>query len=157
MKVLTIWIWAAILMGCRHPGEDVVKDANGVVTRLPYYWKSSTSQAGGLNSTMFAQHIYQDQYLLTAQRLTAAGATVTANPICFKRVGDGSPVWCWNDRFSSQEAAVIFDYNITTSGDWLLYNYGSRSYCINQQTGQTVWKKEWGGGLSNMLTTTSLD
>lgn len=105
---------------------------------------------------MFAQHIYQDQYLLTAQRISPAGATITANPICVKRVGDGSTVWCWNDRFNSSEAATIFDYNITTAGDWLLYNYGPRSYCINQQTGQTIWRKEWGGGISNMLTTTSL-
>ncbi len=79
-----------------------------------------------------------------------------ADNLSFKRLEDGKNAWVWGGRFSSTEAAVTFDYGIYTHGSVLFYNYGPRGYGIDQETGQTIGRKEWTQGTSRLLSTTGL-
>lgn len=154
-KLLFLFLLGS-LFNCKRPEDDVLKDENGVVTRLPHVWKSSTSPDGGKLSSMFAQHIYDNRFILTAQRLTHNDQNPIADNLSFKRLEDGKNAWVWGDRFSSTEGAVTFDYGIYTHGRVLFYNYGPRGYGIDQETGQTIWRKEWPQGTSRLLSTTGL-
>ena len=156
MKNLLLFSLLSSLIGCNKPDDQILSDANGVATRLPHLWKSSTSQDGGLSASMAAQHIYNNRYLLTAQREPQSTSIPLPTNLCFKRLEDGKDVWVWKDRFRTNETSATFNYGIYANQDLLLYNYGPRSYCINQQTGQTVWKKEWTPGISNIITTKGL-
>ena len=58
MKDLLFIILLGSVFSCQNPEDDILRDENGVVIRLPHIWKSSTSLDGGLVSGMEAQHIY---------------------------------------------------------------------------------------------------
>jgi len=142
MRKLLLLAVVGSLFSCREP--DFLKDENGVVTRLPHIWKSSTSLDGGLTSRMFAQHIYDDRYLLTTQRLPQSNQSPLTDNFCFKDLESGKNVWVWNDRFSPNEGSITFNFDIHSHKNILFYNYGStKSYAINQETGQTIWRKQW--------------
>ena len=149
MKILIILLFCTACMSCHRNEDDVLRDAQGAATRLPHAWKSSVSLDGGLTTTMHAQHIYQNKYLLTAQRV----GPKTADNLCFKNVETGENKWVWSDRFNTSETSTLFKNYIYSYQNLLFYNYGSRSYCIDQETGKTVWKQEWTPGISQVRTT----
>ncbi len=128
-----------------------MKDENGVVTRLPHLWKSSTSLDGGLVTGMQAQHIYDGRYVLTAQRSPQSEQNRSANSLCFKRLEDGKNVWIWNNRFDLNETDYIANYYIYSFQDLLLYRDAHRFYCIDQETGRTVWRKQWDRNFGNAI------
>lgn len=155
MKMLLMLILLGSVFSCKGP-EDVLRDENGVVTRLPHIWKSSTSSDGGLVSSMFAQHIYDNRFILTAHRLPQSEQNRIADNLSFKRLDDGKSAWVWGDRFSATEGAITFDYGIYSFEDVLFYNYGAiKGYGINQKTGQTIWRKQW-KSYNSILTFTGL-
>lgn len=104
---------------------------------------------------MAAQHIYDNRYLLTAQRQPQSASAPVAENLCFKQLDNGQNVWVWKDRFRSTEMAGTFNYGIYANQDLLFYNYGPRGYCINQQTGQTVWRKEWAPAINSVSVITA--
>lgn len=149
MRILVFLLLGALCTTCHKAEDEVLTDAQGVVTRLPHLWKSTVSLDGGLTTTMHAQHLYKDKFLLTAQRV---GLTKADN-LCFKNIDSGENQWVWSDRFQTNETATIFDNYVYSYQNLLFYNYGPRSYCIDQETGKTVWKQEWTGGISQVRTT----
>lgn len=152
MKLLLLLL-GVTCFGCHKPDEDVLRNAQGVVTKVPYVWKSSVSLDGGLTTTMHAQHIYKEQYLLTAQRVTQTQTTPVADNLCFKDVQTGENKWVWSDRSFPYETATLFKNYIYSHQNLLVYNYGPRAYCIDQETGKTVWRQEWTPGLNHAATT----
>src|SRR5690606_7177031 len=103
------------------------------------------------------QHIYEERYLLTAQRLPQSDQNRIADNLCFKRLDNGDNVWIWNDRFSPTEGSTTFDYGIYAQGRILFHNYGSngKGYGIDQETGQTIWRKKW-QSYNSIITTAGL-
>ena len=143
------------LFNCKKSADEVLKDADGVVTRLPHLWKSSTSLDGKKNMSMHAQHIYENKYVLTAVR-QADSEPNTTESLSFKRLEDGKSFWVWNDRFSKTESPFVWNYSVYSNKNLLLFRNAFRFYCINQDTGQTMWKKEWGRNFGSEITTTGL-
>ena len=158
MKELLVLFLFGSLFSCQSPEDDVLKDENGVVTRLPHLWKSSTSPNGQLVSGMQAQHIYDGRYVLAAQRLPQSGQGLNylANELCFKRLDNGENAWVWNDRFSLNESDYTTNSNIHTFRNLLLYRNSYRFYCIDQETGRTVWRKQWERNFGNAIGTSGL-
>ncbi|GAB2791072.1 hypothetical protein GCM10027275_40010 [Rhabdobacter roseus] len=149
--LLTVLLISYVSLSCQQPDHSLIVNEQGVVTRLPHLWKSSISLDGGFTTTMHARHIYQQRYLLTAQR---TAPLPTADNLCFKDLETGQNHWVWSDRFQPNEGATIFQYSIYAHQNLLLYNYGPRAYCIDQETGQTRWRKQWPLGISRVITTT---
>ncbi|WP_373330624.1 outer membrane protein assembly factor BamB family protein [Salmonirosea aquatica] len=143
------------LFNCKRPEDKVLKDADGVVTKLPHIWKSSTSLDGAKNTSMFAQHVYNNRFVLAAERAATSNAS-TAEGLCLKRIEDGRNAWMWNDRFDKTESADVRNYKVYTYQNLLFYKNSFRFYCIDQETGKTVWRKEWGRNFDSQITTTGL-
>ena len=144
-----------IFFSCQKPEDEVLKDQDGVVTRLPHIWKSSTSLDGRLNMSMHAQHIYDDKYVLAAEREANSGPN-TAESLSLKRLEDGKNAWVWNDRFLSTESPFVWNYSIYSYQNLLLFRNAFRFYCINQDTGSTLWKREWERNFGSEITTSGL-
>ncbi len=152
MKKLLLLAVVGILFSCQKPGDEVLKDGNGVVTRLPHLWKSSTSPDGKIMSGLMAQHIYDGSYLLSAQRAVQGGDNYLPDNLSFKSIDSGENAWVWNDRFTSKESDFITNYHIYAYQDLLFLKNSFRFYCINQKTGKTVWRKEWDRNFDSQIT-----
>lgn len=155
MRKVLLLAMLSSLFSCQGPADEVTKDSNGVTTRLLHLWKSSNSLDGRKNTSMFAQHIYDNRYVLAAERAAMSGP-YTAEGICMKRIDDGRNAWVWNDRFEPNEYADVRNYKVYAYQNLLFYKNGRRFYCIDQESGQTVWKKEWGRNFDSEITTTGL-
>ncbi len=157
MKELIIFVSMVGMFSCKKLEDHVLKDGNGVVTRLPHLWKSSTSLDGKLNGSMYAQHIYDGRYVLASERTTSSGSGQSiAEGLSLKRLDDGEDAWVWNDRFLPNESADVRNYKVYAYQNMLFYKNGHRFYCIDQETGRTLWKKQWGGGFDSQITTSGL-
>lgn len=104
---------------------------------------------------MFAQHLYNDRFVLAAERAATSDAA-TAEGLCLKRIEDGQNAWGWNDRFDKTESADVRNYKVYAYQNLLFYKNSFRFYCIDQETGKTVWRKEWGRNFDSQITTTGL-
>ncbi len=155
MKELLLLTLLGSVVSCQSPEDVALKDENGVATRLPHIWKSSTSLDGRLNSSMNAQHIYDGRYVLASERAATSGP-YTATGLCLKRLEDGQNAWVWNDRFLPDEYSIVYNYSMYIYKNLLFYKSAYRSYCIDQESGKTVWKKEWGRNFSSEITATGL-
>ncbi|GHB58550.1 outer membrane protein assembly factor BamB family protein [Persicitalea jodogahamensis] len=151
MKEVIAFFLLVSVLSCKGPDDDVLKDENGVVTRLPHLWKSSTSLDGGRVSGMQAQHTYNGQYVLAAQRPPQPDQGRLANSLVLKSLEDGKDSWVWNDRFDQTEVDYTANYHVYAYQNLLLYKNASRFYCINQKTGQTVWRKKGGGNFGGSI------
>ena len=155
MRALLVLLTLNGILACQNPEDDVLKDENGVVTRLPHIWKSSTSIDGKLNVGMNAQHIYANSYVLASERGATSGSNASS-ALCFKRIEDGKNAWIWNDRFLENELSFVYNYKLYSFQNLLFYKNAYLFYCIDQETGQTVWKKRWERNFSSEITTTGL-
>ena len=138
MKKLIFLLVIVSSTGCQRPEDDVLKDANGVVTRLSHLWKSSISANGELASSMAAQHIYDNRYLLSTQRNPDFGGLRISDSFCMKSLEDGKNKWVWNDLFVPNEFTSVFNRYIYAYENLLFYKNSYRFYCIDQESGRTL-------------------
>jgi outer membrane protein assembly factor BamB len=106
-------------------------------------------------SSMFAQHIYDNKYILAAQRPETHASNVEVD-LCFKRIEDGQTAWVWNDPSEIAESNDVRNYKVYFNKNLFLYKHSYRFYCIDQETGKTVWKKQWGRNFDSQITTSGL-
>lgn len=138
-----------VLQACKKQDEPIVMDSNGVVIRLPHLWKSSTSLNGSFVSNVNAQITYRESYILTGQRTNEQ-----IESFALKSLEDGRNKWVWRDPIITTEDFYLGRQYAYSYQKLLLYNNGPRSYCIDLETGKSVWRKQWTSGISRVITTT---
>jgi outer membrane protein assembly factor BamB len=106
---------------------------------------------------MQVQHIYNERYLLAVENASQPVALGgTPNKLAFKSVIDGRNAWTWDDRFDQKEPDYMSNLYVYAYQNLLFYKNNRRFYCIDQQTGRTVWKKEWDRNFDSQITTAGL-
>jgi outer membrane protein assembly factor BamB len=129
------------LLSCSPQKEPIAKDPDGVITRLPFVWKSALSDqvlGGGLFHG----------YVIGGKNLLCVGLRKHADPklhhesyLILKDIGTGKNIWVWDDLFGKMLGRTLHRAIAVHNNLLLLHDYGA-DYCIDIQTGQTVWKKE---------------
>lgn len=105
---------------------------------------------------MAAQHIYDNRYLLSTQRNPDFGGLRISDSFCMKSLEDGKNKWVWNDLFEPNEFTSVFNRYIYAYENLLFYKNSYRFYCIDQESGRTMWKKLWGRNFDRQITTAGL-
>ncbi len=104
---------------------------------------------------MNAQHIYDGSYILASERAASSGSS-TSPSLCFKRTDNGKNAWVWNDRFMENELPFVYKYKLYSFKNMLFYKNAYLFYCINQETGKTIWKKRWERNFGSEINTTGI-
>ena len=138
MKVITL-ISFLLFVGCKQE-EDIVRDANGVVTGLSQTWGKSISNNGKLAEVVnTTQIIYDQKNVLVGVNKDGKIALGSLNS------NTGQLNWTWEDMVGSKSNPTFLDqisigedkYHVFENK--LVFVWGSNTYCINLTTGKTQW------------------
>ena len=139
-----LWFYLLLIICVVACGEDELQDEHineqGVVIDKNYLWKVRSSDkyltfAGGINFG-----IWGDKYISASQfgELPALSAF---------NVESGDIEWTWDDFIAedvgSEYIGIIWPY---VYENYLVFHIGSRAYCIDAETGQTVWSRDFNYG-----------
>lgn len=131
----------AMLTSCQKDKWLEKVNENGVVFQKKPIWKALTS-SDGVNSVSGARgNVFIQGALLSTFNENSASL---ANQLCLQNTETGECKWRWRDVVRSTEEISMGDYwgkSVYVKDNLLLYHAGPRNYCINTETGTTVWKK----------------
>ncbi|WP_169731918.1 outer membrane protein assembly factor BamB family protein [Runella limosa] len=119
-------------------------DENGVVFQKKPIWKVPTSSDGINPANGVIGNIFIQNALLSTFNENSASL---ANHLCLQNTETGECKWRWRDVIRPTEEIMLHNYQgheVYQYQNLLLYQYGPRNYCINVETGTTVWKKTTG-------------
>ncbi|MCE7062373.1 PQQ-binding-like beta-propeller repeat protein [Dyadobacter sp. CY343] len=137
------------LHGCNPDKIDIQRDNNGIITQLPHVWKSSRSD-GGLALGMYRGYFIGEKGLLcVATRKSADPAGEFY--LQLKDVNSGENIWIWDDFFEKKLARPLNRSIVVHENKLILHDLWA-DYCIDAQTGSTVWKRIRGFGSASELT-----
>lgn len=146
MKASFLFLSFLLFLTCRKPEETIVNE-NGVAIRLPHLWKTPISD-GRLNIGM-----QTNDRVLSSQKETFLAAILDNKANNLPRtIGainakDGSILWRWSDWMTYKETVGNPNPLYTHTGS-ILHHTGLRTYVLDEKTGQTLWRKEWGAGFN---------
>ena len=133
-KIISIIFIGATLLSCSCTKEDnsiSTKTENGVITEKPYIWWNKEEEHDHFIITN--GFIYKNSFL--------AESHINSISYLSLQIGkNGNILWRWNDYFKSEDLSIR-DYYFNNEN--FIFQQGPRSYCINLETGETKWKKQW--------------
>ena len=128
------------LLACNPEKITTQTDRDGVVTQLPFFWKSSISdgiRAEGLNHGYI---INENSILCVAMRKSSDPKKYGEYYLQLKDVNTGKNIWIWDDFYKKSIGSLRKSINLYP-GKMLLHD-GPYDYLINTGSGTTIWKKE---------------
>lgn len=133
MKKIIAIIFIGSLLSCSCSKEESpsIVTENGVITEKPYLWWNEESEHNA--SIITSELIYNSSFV--------AESNENGKPfISLQQIQSGKIIWKWNDYQiqSDHGFSDIFFYQ-----NYLLFQRGPRSYCINLNNGKTQWIKNW--------------
>ena len=134
---LLIFSMHVIFSSCKEETNNNVfhqTDDKGVVIATPYIWKTSLHQQEPMsNSHISNQIIYNDNVVVPRTNEN------NSRSISLLDSKDGKILWDWSDFYKehSEYVDLYFHYQID---NLLMYQWGSKSYCINLDNGSTKWR-----------------
>ena len=138
MKAI-ILILFLLFAGCKQE-EDIVRDANGVVTKLSHTWDRSISNNGQLAEIVNKTQIVYDQ------RNILVGMNKDGKSMLGSLNNDtGTLNWVWDGMVASINNPTFVDqlsigeekYHVYDNK--LVFIWGANTYCVNLSTGKTQW------------------
>lgn len=140
LKIMVSLFLATLNLTCLREVDLVQTDANGVAIQLPHLWKSSLSD-GTLGYGLRHGFIYNGGILCVGMRKSTKTqyAQNGEQYLVFKDVNTGQNLWSWDDRIEQQSYFNITKGIAFYEGRMLFYDQ-KYQYCIDTQTGRTVWK-----------------
>jgi outer membrane protein assembly factor BamB len=133
------------LLSCGSQKEPIAKDPEGVITRMPFKWKSALSDQV-LGGGLFHGYVIGGEGT-RGPALLCVGIRKHADPklhhesyLILKDTETGKNIWVWDDLFGKVLGRTLHRSIAVHNDLLLLHDYGA-DYCIDIQTGQTVWKK----------------
>lgn len=121
---------------CSENEYDQVKrqtDDQGVVIATPYLWKKLLHKSKIAPNGFIIRPIYYKNGVVIP---------MTNDDDCMLAlidVDNGKTLWEWDDEFSPKRSAKDIWYYVFMN-NLLIYQDGSRSYCLNMDDGSTFWK-----------------
>lgn len=116
-------------------------DENGVVFQKKSIWKvENISDFNRPRVGPFFVHFIKNGLLDTYY----TNPTTLENEFRLLNLDTGKPIWRWRDVIRLNDEIYVGDYwgkAVYVKDNLLLYHAGPRNYCINVETGTTVWKK----------------
>jgi outer membrane protein assembly factor BamB len=138
-KVVSITFFITLILlavSCSKENTDYLIDESGVLIVQPYNWNYSLHEAGLFNSNSFIDKpiVYENKKLLIPTTMSNGNRNITLIN------NNGEHIWSWSDIFTN---SFPNDYAIdifVKFDNMLAWQVGSRSYCINLNNGNTLWK-----------------
>jgi outer membrane protein assembly factor BamB len=140
--VLTVLAGAVSTISCRDRMDPVeVRDAQDVIiSKKPIWQLPNTADPnkadGAITYSLLINGNVLDNY--SYKPGTGKPTMVLRDP------QTGSIKWEWNEVLRDFEPINIYRGSTGLFENYLFYKYGSRNYCIDARTGQTVWRKQTG-------------
>jgi outer membrane protein assembly factor BamB len=123
--------------------DDIVKDSNGVVIRRPHLWATDISDNYAMPQVSISTPIIYDN----SNILVGSGEN-KQNSIMSLDANNGHVNWEWSDlqgllnNPSYKDPIHIPRKAYHLNNNKFFFNYSTSSYCINLETGQTLWKNK---------------
>jgi outer membrane protein assembly factor BamB len=145
MKTITSFLLISLFgLGCKKLELTTKTNTNGVTVEVPLLWGASTTDGPPIGGFASGK-IYQNKVLCIGSKKLPNQSNINAQGheyLMFKDINTGKTVWEWDDT-----RLPFNDYFSTTDGYFfessrLFINAGRNHYCINTQTGQTIWKEK---------------
>jgi outer membrane protein assembly factor BamB len=140
ISIMAMLLYIAMI-SCKERVTFEKVDENGVVFQKKPVWKVLTS-SDGIGSVSGARgNVFIQGGLLSTFNQNSASL---ANYLCLQNIETGDFKWRWRDVIRPTEEISVGDYwgkSVYVKDNFLLYHAGPRNYCINIETGNTVWKK----------------
>ncbi|MGF1637589.1 MAG: PQQ-binding-like beta-propeller repeat protein [Cyclobacteriaceae bacterium] len=132
--VLIVMIW--ISSSCEKQEElSFQRDAEGVITSMPYQWKTSLSEDGNLISGFIHSSVtYQGNALFAAQKKGKDGSTLV-----MLSGKNGEVLWEFDD-FYEQHKKFFSIRDLYQPEENLIFQEGKQFYHLNLVSGSTVHK-----------------
>ena len=131
-KILIIVFGLLLLLGCKK--ENIERDETGAIVKKPHIWKKPLTENQWIWSGPVQVPIFEEKFI-TATHFEANAKLAALN------IFTGETEWEWDDYLGIDlDTAFLslkwpyFYQNL------LIFQKGSRSYCIDLASGQTVWK-----------------
>ena len=132
-----ILVYTIILLFCGCQKENTLKkDETGAIIVKDFIWKMPLTQNQFIWSGRMNVPIFEKKFIT----ITHFGENAKLAAL---NIFTGETEWEWNDYLGIDQDTVFLDlkwpyyYN-----NLLIFQKGSRSYCIDMNIGQTVWKEE---------------
>ncbi|WP_025764255.1 hypothetical protein [Dyadobacter tibetensis] len=127
------------LLSCNPQKEPIAKDPDGVITRMPFVWKSALSDLV-LGGGLFHGYVIGGQGTRRPS-LLCVGLRKHANPklhhesyLMLKDLETGKNIWVWDDLFGKMLKNTLNRSIAVYNNLLLLHDYGA-DYCIDIQKG----------------------
>lgn len=138
MKRILYFFLLSGLLSCRPDKITTETDKDGVVTQMPYLWKSSISD-GPLATGLYRGYIVDDRGLLAVGvRKSGKSKPNGDNYLQLKDISSGENIWTWDDLHNNSIGSLHRSIGLFP-GKMLLHD-ASTTYLINTVTGTTIWK-----------------
>jgi outer membrane protein assembly factor BamB len=124
------------MASCHKEDANLLQiDPDGVVFSLPYQWKKSLHNNKEFNSNGYISNAvyYKGNFAIPTTDGENNRFLTLINP------DNGEIIWNWNDSYLpySNQIEIFHHYQFN---NLLTYQVGSKSYCVNLETGTTQWK-----------------
>ncbi|WP_171037919.1 outer membrane protein assembly factor BamB family protein [Dyadobacter luticola] len=140
---ITFVLMLSGLLACNPDNITTQTDKDGVVTQQPFLWKSSISD-GTLAYGLYHGYVIDGKGVLSIAIQKSADPKVYGDfYLQLKDVNTGENIWIWDDFYKKQIERTFHGSIVVNEGKLLLHDRYS-DYCINYQTGKTVWKSQRG-------------
>ena len=139
MKIILTIVVAGLLIGSSCEKQEELpfsEDSDGVITSIPYEWKTSLSQDGSLTRAFFEPSvIHNNQALFGSQGKTKGDISLT-----MLSTVTGEIAWEWDDFFDI-DRSLFSPTSVYQYENYLAIQYGPRFYLIDLANGTTLQKE----------------
>jgi outer membrane protein assembly factor BamB len=142
MKTRTLFcVLFSGLLACNPEKITTQTDRDGVVTQLPFIWKSSISD-GTLGYGLDHGYVIDEKGVLclSIRKPSSSQDLIDELYLQLKSVHDGSNLWTWDDFFGKKIGTIRRGIKLY-EGKMLIHN-GTSDYLIDSKLGKTIWKRK---------------
>ncbi|WP_026629252.1 outer membrane protein assembly factor BamB family protein [Dyadobacter alkalitolerans] len=138
IRTICLVVFSGLLIACNPEKISTETDKDGVITRQPHIWKSSTSN-GPLSTGLYRGYIIENRGVLAVGVRESTMPNVQGEQFLqLKNLDNGENLWTW-DEFRDKKIGSLRQSIGLYPGTMLVHD-ASNTYYINTITGKTIWK-----------------
>lgn len=139
MRKLLFILFFSWLQSCNQEKIGTQVDKDGVVTKIPFLWKSRISDGARLSAISRGYLVDEKGLLCVAMKNSTPPEGYGDNFLQLKDIQTGRNIWEWDDLFDKRIANTIRQGIDVQQGRMLLHDGRSR-YFVDTDAGKTIWK-----------------
>jgi outer membrane protein assembly factor BamB len=145
MKALSIWVTIGILCVSCYKEVNILKiNANGTTIEVPPLWGASTTDGPHVLSFQRG-YVYNDKVLSIGTKKFPNQTNLDNRGdeyLMFKDINTGKTVWEWDDTRLPFNDYFSYGDGYFIDNNRIMINAGRNHYCIDTESGQTIWKEK---------------